>query len=246
MMYFKLALKNVKKSFKDYAIYFFTLIVGVSIFYMLNSLDSQTIMLELSDTKHSMLNTMNEILSYISVFVAFILAFLIVYASRFLMKRRKKEFGIYMLLGMKKTKISMIILTETLFVGIISLGVGLLVGIGLSQLMSVFVANMFEANMTKFAFTFSKSALLKTLLYFIIIYLGVMIFNVISVNKCKLIDLINANKKTEKIKVKNIFLRVIIFIIGVILLGYAYYNVTANKGANIDSSSKLLMMVILG
>ena len=206
MMYFKLALKNVKKSFKDYAIYFFTLIVGVSIFYMLNSLDSQTIMLELSDTKHSMLNTMNEILSYISVFVAFILAFLIVYASRFLMKRRKKEFGIYMLLGMKKTKISMIILTETLFVGIISLGVGLLVGIGLSQLMSVFVANMFEANMTKFAFTFSKSALLKTLLYFIIIYLGVMIFNVISVNKCKLIDLINANKKTEKIKVKNIFL----------------------------------------
>ena len=95
MMYFKLALKNVKKSFKDYAIYFFTLIVGVSIFYMLNSLDSQTIMLELSDTKHSMLNTMNEILSYISVFVAFILAFLIVYASRFLMKRRKKEFGIY-------------------------------------------------------------------------------------------------------------------------------------------------------
>ena len=200
MMYFKLALKNVKKSFKDYAIYFFTLIVGVSIFYMLNSLDSQTIMLELSDTKHSMLNTMNEILSYISVFVAFILAFLIVYASRFLMKRRKKEYGIYMLLGMKKTKISMIILTETLFVGIISLGVGLLVGIGLSQLMSVFVANMFEANMTKFAFTFSKSALLKTLLYFIIIYLGVMIFNVISVNKCKLIDLINANKKTEKIK----------------------------------------------
>lgn len=246
MMYFKLALKNVKKSFKDYAIYFFTLIVGVSIFYMFNSLDSQTIMLELSDTKHSMLNTMNEILSYISVFVAFILAFLIVYASRFLMKRRKKEFGIYMLLGMKKTKISMIILTETLFVGIISLGVGLLVGIGLSQLMSVFVANMFEANMTKFAFTFSKSALLKTVLYFIIIYLGVMIFNVISVNKCKLIDLINANKKTEKIKVKNIFLRVIIFIIGVILLGYAYYNVTANKGANIDSSSKLLMMVILG
>ena len=159
MMYFKLALKNVKKSFKDYAIYFFTLIVGVSIFYMFNSLDSQTIMLELSDTKHSMLNTMNEILSYISVFVAFILAFLIVYASRFLMKRRKKEFGIYMLLGMKKTKISMIILTETLFVGIISLGVGLLVGIGLSQLMSVFVANMFEANMTKYAFTFSKSAL---------------------------------------------------------------------------------------
>ena len=184
MMYFKLALKNVKKSFKDYAVYFFTLIVGVSIFYMFNSMDSQTIMLNLSDTKHDMLDTMNEALGIMSIFVAFVLAFLIIYASRFLMKRRKKEFGIYMLLGMKKQKISKIILTETLFVGIISLIVGLGIGIGLSQLMSVVVANMFEADMTKFSFTFSKVALGKTILYFAVIYIVVMIFNVIYVNMC--------------------------------------------------------------
>ncbi len=177
-MYFKLALKNVKKSFKDYAVYFFTLIVGVSIFYMFNSIESQTLMLELTKTKHEMLETMSQVLSIISVFVAFILAFLIIYASGFLMKRRKKEFGIYMLLGMKKRKISRIILAETLLVGIISLIVGLIVGIGLSQLMSVVVANMFEANMTNFEFTFSASALLKTCVYFAIIYILIMIFNV--------------------------------------------------------------------
>ena len=245
-MYSKIAFKNVKKSFKDYAVYFFTLIVGVSIFYMFNSMDSQTIMLNLSDTKHDMLDTMNEALGIMSIFVAFVLAFLIIYASRFLMKRRKKEFGIYMLLGMKKQKISKIILTETLFVGIISLIIGLGIGIGLSQLMSVVVANMFEADMTKFAFTFSKAALGKTILYFAVIYIVVMIFNVISVNMCKLIDLINSSKKTEKVKLKNMALCIIIFLIAATMLGYAYYNVTANKGANIDTEGKFILMIVLG
>lgn len=244
-MYFKLALKNVKKSFKDYAVYFFTLIVGVYIFYMFNSIESQTLMLELTNTKHEMLETMSQVLSIISVFVAFILAFLIIYASGFLMKRRKKEFGIYMLLGMKKRKISRIILAETLLVGIISLIVGLVVGIELSQLMSVVVANMFEANMTNFAFTFSSSALIKTCIYFAIIYLIIMIFNVISVNRCKLIDLINSKKKSEQVKLKNMTLCVIIFLIAVAMLGYAYYNVTINRD-NLVKQEQVLMQIILG
>lgn len=244
-MYFKLALKNVKKSVKDYAVYFFTLIVGISIFYMFNSIESQTLMLELTNTKHEMLETMSQVLSIISVFVAFILAFLIIYASGFLMKRRKKEFGIYMLLGMKKRKISRIILAETLLVGIISLIVGLVIGIGLSQLMSVAVANMFEANMTNFEFTFSASALLKTCVYFAIIYILIMIFNVISVNRCKLIDLINSKKKSEKVKLKNITLCIIIFLIAVAMLGYAYYNVTINRN-NLEKESQVLMQIILG
>ena len=244
-MNFKLALKNVKKSFKDYAVYFFTLIVGVSIFYMFNSIESQTLMLELTNTKHEMLETMSQVLSIISIFVAFILAFLIIYASGFLMKRRKKEFGIYMLLGMKKRKISRIILAETLLVGIISLIVGLVVGIGLSQLMSVVVANMFEANMTNFAFTFSSSALLKTCIYFAIIYLVIMIFNVISVNRCKLIDLINSKKKSEQVKLKNMTLCVIIFLMAVAMLGYAYYNVTINRD-NLVKQEQVLMQIILG
>ncbi len=244
-MYVKLAIKNVKKSFKDYAVYFFTLIVGISIFYMFNSIESQTLMLELTNTKHEMLETMAQVLSIISVFVAFILAFLIIYASGFLMKRRKKEFGIYMLLGMKKRKISRIILAETFIVGIISLIVGLVIGIGLSQLMSVVVANMFEANMTNFAFTFSSSALLKTCIYFAIIYILIMIFNVISVNRCKLIDLINSKKKSEKVKLKNMTLCVIIFLIAVAMLGYAYYNVTINRD-NLVKESQVLMQIILG
>ena len=162
----KLSLSNIKKSFKDYAIYFITLILGVCIFYIFNSMDSQTAMLTLNSRQLEMTKLLTEVLSYVSVFVSFILGFLIIYASRFLIKKRNKEFGIYMTLGMSKRKISVILLIETLIIGLISLIVGLALGIMLSQVTSVFVARLFEANMEKFAFNFSKAAMIKTVIYF--------------------------------------------------------------------------------
>ena len=147
-MLYKLSIANIKKSFKDYAIYFITLILGVCIFYVFNSIDSQTAMLKVSNSQSDMINMLMEILSYVSIFVSLVLGFLIIYASRFMIKKRNKEFGIYMTLGMSKRKISFILLVETFIIGLISLAVGLLLGIFISQITSIFIANMFEANMT--------------------------------------------------------------------------------------------------
>ena len=97
-MLFKLSLKNIKKSFKDYAIYFLTLVLGVAIFYMFNSIDSQQAMIEVSNSTKEIIKLMIGILGYVSVFVAIVLGLLIVYANNFLINRRKKEFGIYMIL----------------------------------------------------------------------------------------------------------------------------------------------------
>lgn len=99
-MLFKLSIRNMKKSFKDYAIYFLTLVLGVAIFYMFNSIDSQQAMLEVSQSTRDIIKLMINMLGYISVFVAVVLGLLIVYANNFLINRRKKEFGIYMTLGM--------------------------------------------------------------------------------------------------------------------------------------------------
>ena len=154
-MLFKLSLKNIGKSIKDYAIYFFTLILGVAIFYVFNAIDDQTVMMNVSSSTYEIIKLLVSILSGVSVFVSFILAFLIIYANRFLIKRRNKEFGIYLTLGMSKRKISLILFFETLMIGIASLIVGLVVGFLLSQLMSIVVANMFEADLTKFKFIFS-------------------------------------------------------------------------------------------
>lgn len=245
MMLCKLSLKNIKKSIKDYAIYFFTLILGVSIFYVFNALDSQTVMMNVSSSTQELIKLMMSMMQGVSVFVSFILGFLIIYASRFLMKRRNKEFGIYLTLGMSKRKISMILFFETLFIGIISLIVGLGLGIILSQFMSLIVANMFEADLTKFTFTLSKPAIIKTIIYFGIMYILVMIFNTISVSKCKLIDLLNDSKKGEKIKLKNPILCIIIFIISSLVLIKAYHIVTV-EFLTLQDVTDILKPIVMG
>ncbi len=230
---------------KDYAIYFFTLILGVAIFYVFNALDSQTVMMDVSQSTAELIELMMTMLSGVSVFVSLILGFLIIYASRFLIKRRNKEFGIYLTLGMSKRKISLILFFETLFIGIISLFVGLGLGVLLSQAMSLVVANMFEANLTKFTFVFSSSACMKTILYFSIMYLLVMIFNTYSVSKCKLIDLFNGAKTNEKIKLKNPYLCILIFIISSIVLGKAYHMVTV-EFLTLQEVTDIMKPIIMG
>ena len=242
MMLFKLSIKNIKKSFKDYAIYFLTLVLGVAIFYVFNALDSQEAMLQLTETEKEIISLMNEFLSGVSILVAVILGFLIIYASRFLVKRRKKEFGIYLTLGMGKRQVSKILLMETLIIGFISLAVGLGLGIIASQFMSIVVAKLFEADMSRFEFVFSQTAMLKTVMYYATIYLIVMVFNVFAVTKYKLIDLLNAAKKGEKIKTRNLTISLILFIISVGILGFAYYLATQR----LDSLDLFGLSILLG
>lgn len=244
-MLFKLSFKNIQKSFKDYTIYFFTLILGIAIFYVFNALDSQTVLLDVTSSSYEIIQIMIDTLSAISVFVSFILGFLIIYASSFLIKRRSKEFGIYLTLGMSKRKISSLLFFETLTIGILSLIVGMILGIIASQFMSLFVANMFEANMTKFQFVFSKSACIKTIIYFSIMYLLVMIFNTVSISKYKLIDLLHSHQKSQQIKLKNPWLCTIIFIISCLVLGYAYYLVTGGI-QNFNFINELYLPILLG
>ena len=244
-MLFKISLKNIRKSLKDYTVYFFTLILGVAIFYVFNAIDSQSVMLDVRANVMDIIKLMNNMLSGVSVFVSCILGFLIIYASRFLIKRRNKEFGIYLTLGMSKRKISAILFFETLLIGIVSLVAGLVIGTILSQFMSVIVANMFDADMTKFKFIFSMKACVKTLIYFAIMYVLVMIFNTFSISRCKLIDLLNAGKKTEKVTMKNPVVCTIVFVIGVGILSYAYWMVTRGV-KSINIINKIGVPIALG
>lgn len=247
MMLFKLSLKNMKKCFKDYAIYFITLILGVAIFYMFNSLDSQEAMLEVSSSTKEMIKLMINMLGMVSVFIAVILGLLIVYANRFLINRRKKEFGIYMTLGMGKRDISRILLFETIFIGIISLIIGLVLGVFGSQLMSILVAKLFEADMSNFEFVFSKGACIKTCIYFAIMYLAVVFFNSFTVSRYKLINLLNNSKKNEKVKMKNLVVCTLVFLLSCCGLGYAYYIVTKKifKLNGLDETTLFIAIAVL-
>lgn len=245
-MLFKLSLRNIMRSIKDYAIYFFTLILGVVIFYIFNAIGTQSSMMQLNNSTKEVAKLMVDILSGVSVFIAGILGFLIIYASRFLIKRRNKEFAIYLTLGMSKRKISLLLFFETLFIGILSLAFGLVIGVMLSQLMSVLVVKLFEADMSKFQFVFSSEACLKTMLYFGIIYCLVILFNTFMINKLKIIDLVQLSRKSEKVRLKNPIICTLVFLLSATALGFAYYQVTINYLKMFSNVSIFWQSVIIG
>ncbi|MGU8740297.1 FtsX-like permease family protein [Clostridium perfringens] len=243
-MYFKIALNNVRKSFKDYSIYFLTLTLGVCIFYAFNSIGDQKAFLELGKRQAEYINILQRLISGISVFISCVLGGLILYANNFLVKKRKKELGIYMTLGMGKNKISKILTYETALVGIISLVVGLGVGVIVSQGISAFAAKLFEVSLSNYKFLLSTDAILKTILYFGIIFILVMLFNTFVISKYKLIDMLTAAKKNEDIKIKNPILTAIIFFISLGLLGVAY-KLVIKVGLN-PTDRMFLVSIVLG
>ena len=226
----KIALRNLKNSFKDYAIYFLTIAFGVCIFYVFNSVDCQQSMIQLKGESAKSFKTIVNVMDKISIIVAITLAFLIVYANKFLIKRRNKELSIYMILGMNKRKISSLLVLETFFTGIFALGIGLVAGILVSQGLAVIVANIFRIELESFKFKFSSSAFGKTIFYFAITFLIVMLFNVINVTQSKLIDLMYSEKKNESHKVKSIPLSIVFFVISLGCIGFSYYEILKGSG----------------
>lgn len=200
-------------------------------------------MLQMNESKANIIKTLIDVLGYISVFISIVLGFLIVYSNNFLVKRRKKEFGLYLTLGMSKRKVSTILVIETLLVGLISLLAGLVIGVTLSQFLSILTAKLFEVDMTNFEFVFSNAALIKTIIYFGIIFLLVMIFNIISISRYKLIDLLNAGKKNEKIKFRNRFVLFAAFILSIASLSYAYKILFDGALLNFNNSNFIYMII---
>lgn len=244
-MYSKIAFKNVKKSFKDYTIYFFTLMLAVCIFYTFNSIESQKAMSELTSSGESYVEILSKVISYVSVFIAFILGSLILYANNFLVKKRNKELGIYMTLGMSKNKISKILILETIIVGILSLISGLILGLIFSQGLSILVVKLFGLKMSTYSFVISGKAMIKTVLYFGIMFLLVMIFKSFVISKYKIIDLLTVGRKTEEVKFKSNIVYLITFILCVISLVTAY-KLILEVGLLGIKDKKFLISILLG
>ncbi|MGL5152783.1 MAG: FtsX-like permease family protein [Clostridium sp.] len=243
-MYSKIALKNVKKSFKDYSIYFITLTLAVCIFYSFNSIGSQKALIEVSTSAKQYAETLTKLISYVSVFVAIILGSLILYANNFLIKKRNKELGIYMTLGMGKEKISRILIFETIIVGSLSLISGLALGLLISQGLSILVSKLFEFKMDEYSFVISAPAIWKTIMCFGIMFLLVMLFNTYIISKYKIIDLLTVGRKTEEIRFKNPIVYLVSFITCILALGIAY-KMAIDVGLQIDNP-KLLISIFLG
>ena len=215
----KLIFQNVCKNIRDYLIYFLTLTLSVSLFYAFNSISDQPAFSNMGMTGTLLYRQLGIMLSTLSTMIAVVLAFLILYANQFLLKRRKKELGVYMMLGMKKGRISRLFAGETLCVGIIALGTGLLLGFFFSQGFSLIALRLFAINLEKFRIVFSAGALRQTVLCFTIIFFIVMLFNIRSVTNVKLIDLLTDGRKNESMQTENRILPVCLFLLSLLCIG---------------------------
>lgn len=243
-MLFKLSKRNVQRSIKDYSIYFFTLALGVCIFYIFNSVEAQTAMMDMTENQKMLMKSLDMIISIVSVFVSFILGFLIIYANNFIIKKRNREFGIYMTLGISRSKIAFMLFYETIIVGVMSLALGLFIGVFLSQGLASVTAKLFSVDMKKYQFVFSKEACIKTIIYFSIIFFITMILNFVVVSRYKLINLINSQRKNEKLKGTNLILSVALFIISIVCLGFAYKLILENALVDITDNDFNLSILL--
>ena len=222
-MFSKLAIRNVGRSVKDYGVWFLTIVFAVCLFYVFNALETQAVFRYLgSGPQASTAQAIRELVGMLSVFVWVVLAFLILYASGFLIRRRKKELGTYLLLGMGRGQVARLLLLETAGMGLLALLVGLGLGALAAWGLSAFTAGLFAVPMTMFTFSVSLSSLGKTALAFAAIFLLVMAYHAFAVSRCKLIELMQAQQVNQELKSQSLGVSVLLFLAGVALLLVAY------------------------
>ena len=146
----KLAWGNVRRAGRDYLVYLLTLTLGVTVFYAFNTVSMQVDIAGIEEAGLS--EVMGTMLGYLTYFLAGVMAFLMVYANNFIMKRRKKEFGLYQVLGMRRGRVATIMALETVFVSVGAFVAGIVLGVGLSQLMTFFTASLFKTQIANFHF----------------------------------------------------------------------------------------------
>ncbi len=222
MMFCKLAWGNVRRSARDFALYFVTIVFGVSVFYAFNSITDQRAVLALEGQSGGLLDLLGTLIGGVSAFVAVILAFLVVYADRFLIRRRKKEFAIYLTLGMQRGQLARVVALETCMIGAASLAAGLALGVALSQLLMHVTASFFGASVPGFAFVLSADALAKTAVCFALIFLVTIVSNSGVVMRARLIDLLSAAKASDEMRLRSIPLSFALFVAACALIGVSY------------------------
>ena len=233
----KLAWGNVRRAGRDYLVYLLTLTLGVTVFYAFNTISMQVDIAGIDEK--GLAQVMGSMLGDLTYFLAGVMAFLMVYANNFIMKRRKKEFGLYQVLGMGRGRVATIMALETVIVSVVAFVAGIVLGVGLSQLMTFFTASLFKTQIANFHFFFSVHAFNLTLACMLVMFVLTLLLNLRAVRRTKLIELMGAERRNESIKTRNPWIAIAIFVVGVALVGVAYYRLLRDGFPLTATDSKL-------
>lgn len=233
----KLAWGNVRRAGRDYLVYLLTLTLGVTVFYAFNTVSMQVDIAGIDE--EGLAQVMGSMLGDLTYFLAGVMAFLMVYANNFIMKRRMKEFGLYQVLGMGRGRVATIMALETVIVSVVAFVAGIVLGVGLSQLMTFFTASLFKTQIANFHFFFSVHAFNLTLACMLVMFVLTLLLNLRAVRRTKLIELMGAERRNESIKTRNPWIAIAIFAVGVVLVGVAYYRLLRDGFPLTATDSKL-------
>lgn len=233
----KLAWGNVRRAGRDYLVYLLTLTLGVTVFYAFNTISMQVDIAGIDE--EGLAQVMGSLLGDLTYFLAGVMAFLMVYANNFIMKRRKKEFGLYQVLGMGRGRVATIMALETVIVSVVAFVAGIVLGVGLSQLMTFFTASLFKTQIANFHFFFSMHAFNLTLACMLVMFVLTLLLNLRAVRRTKLIELMGAERRNESIKTRNPWIAIAIFAVGAVLVGVAYYRLLRDGFPLTATDSKL-------
>lgn len=233
----KLAWGNVRRAGRDYLVYLLTLTLGVTVFYAFNTISMQVDIAGIDEK--GLAQVMGSMLGNLTYFLAGVMAFLMVYANNFIMKRRKKEFGLYQVLGMGRGRVATIMALETVIVSVGAFVAGIVLGVGLSQLMTFFTASLFKTQIANFHFFFSVHAFSLTLACMLVMFVLTLLLNLRAVRRTKLIELMGAERRNESIETRNPWIAIAIFAVGVALVGVAYYRLLRDGFPLTATDSKL-------
>lgn len=233
----KLAWGNVRRAGRDYLVYLLTLTLGVTVFYAFNTISMQVDIAGIDE--EGLAQVMGSMLGDLTYFLAGVMAFLMVYANNFIMKRRKKEFGLYQVLGMGRGRVATIMALETVIVSVVAFVAGIVLGVGLSQLMTFFTASLFKTQIANFHFFFSVHAFNLTLACMLVMFVLTLLLNLRAARRTKLIELMGAERRNESIKTRNPWIAIAIFAVGVVLVGVVYYRLLRDGFPLTATDSKL-------
>ena len=247
LLYIKLAWGNLRRALKDFAVYFVTLMLSVSLFYSFNTLTNQTFFVELSSSTSQLVLRMAVLITGLSIFLMIVIGILIVYANVFFMRRRVREFATYLLLGMKKSSLAFVILIENFIVGICALIVGLLVGVVVSQFSSLAVLKLFNSPVERFHFLLVPQAVIFTACMFGVVFVLSTLCATFVISRTRLSVLFRSSFASDRFKIKNPWITLVLFVVSVLLIAQAYrmfsYEVlTANDGGTFLYCTALVVL----
>lgn len=248
LLYAKLAWGNLRRTFRDFAIYFATLMLSVALFYSFSTLTNQTVFVGLGSSTSSLMLRMGELIRGLSIFLMIIIGILIVYANIFFMRRRVREFATYLLLGMKKTSLALVILIENILVGISALVAGLIVGVVISQFSSLAILKLFNTPVERFHFLLIPDAFVFTACMFACVFLISTFCATLVISRTRLSTLFRSSFASERFKMKNPWITLVLFLVSLLVIAHAYnmFSFDALTSEGWDAFLHCTFLVVFG